>query len=178
MTAAPHSRTHQKERDQIVTNGLPALLIVLAFISLVAATTATQAEPLPTGAIVSAPEDIKFEECWGAPPGGKCAAMSGDHLKPGLFAHRISLPAGYKMPPHVHPTDEQVVVLSGVYHAGFGETFDKSRTTALSAGSFILIPKGAPHFAWTDGETVVHVYAEGPWGMTPVSQDHLKTEKK
>ncbi len=35
------------------------------------------AHRLPAGAIVTRPMDIKWEECWGAPPGGKCAVVAG-----------------------------------------------------------------------------------------------------
>ncbi len=37
------------------------------------------------------------------------------------------------------------------------------------AGSFVVMPKGTHHFAWTKGETVLHVYAFGPWGLTYVN---------
>ena len=162
------------KRDTGYMHGVrPHLRMVGAMVSVLMAasaiSTAAAADAPPAGAIVTVPSEIKWEECWGAPPGGKCAAMAGDHSKSGLFAHRISLPADYDMPPHIHPTDEQVIVLEGVYHAGFGETLDKSKSVALPAGSFLLIPKGAAHFAWTDGPVVVQVYAEGPWGMTPAT---------
>ncbi len=81
------------------------------------------------------------------------------------------------MPPHVHPTTEQVVVLEGIYFAGFGDTVDKRKAVALPAGSFLLIPAGEPHFAWTEGPVVVQVYAEGPWGMRPASRPHEPAEK-
>jgi hypothetical protein len=38
----------------------------------------------------------------------------------------------------------------------------------MTAGSFIVLPKGMPHFASTTGETIIHVYAIGPWGLTYV----------
>lgn len=124
----------------------------------------------PDGAIEIAPGNITWEECWGAPPGGKCALIGGDSSGPGLFAHRIALPGQYTMPPHYHPTVEHVVVLEGVYYAGFGDTFDRSKLKAFPAGSFLRLPANLPHFAWTEGPVVVHVYAEGPWGLTPVKQ--------
>jgi hypothetical protein len=41
------------------------------------------------------------------------------------------MPAGYKIPPHWHPTDENVTVLSGTLGAGMGDKFDKSSASLL-----------------------------------------------
>jgi hypothetical protein len=38
----------------------------------------------------------------------------------------------------------------------------------MPAGSFMVMPKGSPHFASARGETVVQVHAIGPWGLTYV----------
>ena len=55
---------------------------------------------------------------WGpAPPsvpkGAQVAVLSGDPGKSGLYALRLKVPAGYKVPAHTHPTDENITVLSG-----------------------------------------------------------------
>src|SRR5215217_6137359 len=54
---------------------------------------------------------------WGpAPPflpaGAKFALVSGDPGKPGPFEVQLSLPNGYVIAPHWHPTDETVTVKS------------------------------------------------------------------
>ena len=76
---------------------------------------------------------------------------------------------GYRIAPHFHPADEHLVVVSGVFNMGVGGKLDMGATRAMPAGSFMVMPKGVPHFAWAKGETVVHVYAIGPWGLTYVN---------
>lgn len=73
------------------------------------------------------------------------------------------------MPRHKHPTAEQVIVLEGVYHLGFGDVLDRKNGIALPAGSFFVMPAGTAHYAWTESPAVVQVYGEGPWGMMPVT---------
>ncbi|MEW6268984.1 MAG: hypothetical protein AB1689_06760 [Thermodesulfobacteriota bacterium] len=51
---------------------------------------------------------------------------------------------------------------------GLGDEFDASALRAMPAGSFMVMPKGAPHFATASGETIVQVHAIGPWGITYV----------
>ena len=64
---------------------------------------------------------------WGpAPPvvpkGAEVAVLYGDPAKEGQFAMRLKLPAGYHVPPHTHPVDENVTVLSGTFKLGMGDT--------------------------------------------------------
>jgi quercetin dioxygenase-like cupin family protein len=57
----------------------------------------------------------------GLPPGGQVAVVDGDPGKAGPFIMAVKLPAGYKVPPHWHPTDENVVVTSGSLLMGVGD---------------------------------------------------------
>src|SRR4051812_16261197 len=59
------------------------------------------------------------------PPGAKSALLEGDPTKPGLFTMRAWLPAGYKVPPHVHPGVERVTVISGTLYLGEGDKMDE-----------------------------------------------------
>jgi hypothetical protein len=52
---------------------------------------------------------------------------------------------------------------------GTGEIFQEDSLRPMTAGGFMVMPKGAPHFALTKGETILHVYAIGPWGLTYVN---------
>ena len=79
------------------------------------------------------------------------------------------MPDGYKIPPHFHPADEHVIVLQGTFNMGMGDKLDQSASKPLGAGSFAIMPKGQHHYAWTKGETIVQVYAVGPWGLTYVN---------
>jgi quercetin dioxygenase-like cupin family protein len=90
------------------------------------------------------------------------AAVSGDPSAEGKpFVLRIRCPDGAKVPPHWHPTDENMTVLEGTFMIGTGETFDKSKLRPMDAGSFILMPRTMRHFALCRGETVLQVHGIG-----------------
>lgn len=125
------------------------------------------------------PQDIQ----WGAAPpvlpsGAEAAVLFGDPSKEGLFALRLKVPAGYAIPPHTHPVDEVVTVVSGTFKLGMGETADPGAATAFPAGSFFALPPGTAHFAYADEETVVQITTNGPWGLTYVNpeDDPRKTQ--
>jgi quercetin dioxygenase-like cupin family protein len=119
--------------------------------------------------IVLTPEDIRWGACPPAvPPGASCAVIEGSlAAADALFAYRVRMPDNYQIPPHFHPVDEHLIVISGVFNMGHGNK-DLGAPRSMTAGSFIVIPKGMPHFASTKGETIIHVYATGPWGLTYV----------
>ena len=58
----------------------------------------------------------------GLPPGAK---LAGDPNKKGLFTVRLQTPAGYKVPPHTHPTAEHITVISGTFNIGTGDKLMK-----------------------------------------------------
>jgi hypothetical protein len=98
------------------------------------------------------------------------AAIYGDPAKSGPYAFRVRAQAGHSLPPHTHPDERTVTVLSGVYWSGVGETFDESRLQPFPAGSFYVIPAGVPHFsAVLSGEVE---FQEG--GVGPSSHDLVK----
>ena len=47
------------------------------------------------------------------PKGTLIAVLEGDPKKPGMFTIRVKMPAGTRIPPHWHPRQERVTVLSG-----------------------------------------------------------------
>jgi quercetin dioxygenase-like cupin family protein len=117
-----------------------------------------------------APEDIRWGACPPAlPAGASCAVIEGSLGAPNaLFAYRLRMPDNYRIPAHFHPADEHLVVINGVFNLGHGDKLKLDATRAMPAGSFLVLPKGMRHFAWTKGETIVQVYAIGPWGLTYV----------
>lgn len=121
--------------------------------------------------IIIKPHEIKWGDCPPViPPGAQCAVIEGDTAAPNaLFAYRLKMPDNFRIPPHFHPADEHVLVISGILNVGTGNRVDIAATHSLSPGGFMVMPKGASHFAWTKGETIVHVYAIGPWGLTYVN---------
>jgi quercetin dioxygenase-like cupin family protein len=62
------------------------------------------------------------------PAGAKMAVVSGDPSKAELFLIELSMPNGYKIPPHFHPTDEVVEVKEGTFLVGMGDTLDPKKT--------------------------------------------------
>jgi quercetin dioxygenase-like cupin family protein len=120
---------------------------------------------------------------WGpAPPvlptGAQAAVLYGDPSKEGQFALRVKLPSGYHVPPHTHPVQENVTVISGTFKLGMGETADEQHVDAMPAGSFISLPPGMAHYVYFDEETVIQINTEGPWGLNYLNpeDDPRKTQ--
>jgi quercetin dioxygenase-like cupin family protein len=151
--------------------------LLLLAVAMLCTTTVYAQEPTNPAAtalnshIMLTSEEIKWGECPPAiPPGAQCALIEGDpKVANVLFAFRVKMPDNYRIAPHFHPTDEHLVVLSGVFNMGLGDKLDTGASRAMEAGSFMVMPKGTHHFAWTKGETVIQVYALGPWGLTYVN---------
>ena len=117
--------------------------------------------------IMLMPGDLKWGEAPPSlPPGAQLAVLDGDPGKAGLFTVRVKFPDGYKVPPHMHPTDEHLSVVSGTLKAGIGAKWDDASMHALTAGSYAKMPKGTNHFVAAQGETVVQITAMGPFAVT------------
>src|SRR5690348_1456523 len=77
-----------------------------------------------TAASPAQAKGMKWMDATGAglPAGAKMAVVSGDPSKSGPFVVRIKMPANYTVPPHHHPTDEIVrVVSAGSLSYGMGD---------------------------------------------------------
>lgn len=111
---------------------------------------------------------------WGAPPpvfekGMSFTVVSGDPSKPGLYVVRAKMPAGYKIAPHWHPTDEHVTVLSGTMAVGMGEKFDEASMKTLPVESYALLPAGMRHFAMAKTAATIQIHGQGPFVLTYVN---------
>ena len=102
----------------------------------------------------------------GLPAGAKFAVLNGDPSKEGLFTIRATMPAGYKIPAHWHPTTESVTVIEGTLYIGMGEKLDESKATALTAGGFAALPGKSGHFAFSKDGVTIQVHAMGPFAIT------------
>ena len=100
------------------------------------------------------------------PPGALIAVVSGDPTAPGEFTLLVSMPNGYRLPPHFHPSDEHVEVREGALLVGTGDVLDPKRTQALVAGDSATAPEGMPHFSIARGRTVVSATFMGPFTIT------------
>jgi quercetin dioxygenase-like cupin family protein len=120
--------------------------------------------------LVSSSKDVK----WGAAPpslpkGAMMAVMAGDPSATGPVAVRLKMPAGYKIPAHWHPTDEQVTVLSGTLALGMGDKLDETKGQTLRAGGFGIAPAHMNHYAWTRTGAVIQINLMGPFAITYVN---------
>ena len=118
---------------------------------------------------------------WGPPPpvlpaGAKMAVVSGDPGKAEMYAVRLQIPAGYKIAPHWHPTDEHVTVLSGTFGLGMGETFGQVKD--LPAGSYALLPANMRHYAMAVTPATVQVDGMGPFAINYVNAADDPSKKK
>src|SRR5262245_26281416 len=104
---------------------------------------------------------------WGpAPPvlpkGAMFALISGNPTAAGPFTIRLKLPAGYKIAPHWHPTDENVTVISGTFALGMGDKFDESSMKSLPQGGYGMLPAEMRHYAMAKTAAIVQVHGTGP----------------
>ena len=111
---------------------------------------------------------------WGpAPPllpaGAQIAVLAGDPTKAAPYTVRLRFPANYTVPPHFHPEDENVAVVSGELFMQMGKTMNRATAMGLAPGGFALMPAGAPHSAFTKTETTILLYGIGPVEFTYVN---------
>jgi quercetin dioxygenase-like cupin family protein len=111
---------------------------------------------------------------WGAPPpvfpsGAKFAVIAGDPAATGLVTVRFEMPAGYKIPPHFHPTDEHVTVLKGSFSLGMGNVIDKAHSLTLTAGGYAVAMANMHHYAYTTTGATIQVHMQGPFAITYVN---------
>jgi quercetin dioxygenase-like cupin family protein len=100
------------------------------------------------------------------PKGGQTAVLLGDPTKAGeVVVVRVKFPANYVVPPHTHPYDETVTVMSGSVGFGMGEKLEKTGELA-KAGNFHALPAKHAHFVWTGNEeAILQVQYIGPAGI-------------
>jgi hypothetical protein len=103
------------------------------------------------------------------PSGAKMAVISGDPGKAAPFTVELSMPDGYRIPPHFPPTDEALEVKQGTFLVGMGDSLDLAKTKAMKVGDKGQVPAKAHHYAATKGATIVSVTAMGPFAMTYVN---------
>ena len=113
------------------------------------------------------PSDVKWRPLR---PGAEIAVVSGDPDKAGApFVMRMRYQGVVRVPPHWHPTDEHITVISGTFMVGMGEQFDESSATELAAGGYAFVPTKMAHYAWSKGDTLVQVHGIGPFAINYVN---------
>jgi quercetin dioxygenase-like cupin family protein len=137
-------------------------------------------------ALIAAPASAQVksgQEAWGPSPAGlpagaQAAVLAGDPMKAGLFIIRVKFPAGYTVPPHFHPTGENVTVLSGDVAIGMGDKVSQASDAKLQAGDFISLKPGMHHYAVSRGGGVIQISSEGPFTITYVNPADDPRRKK
>jgi quercetin dioxygenase-like cupin family protein len=100
------------------------------------------------------------------PPGARLAVVSGDPTSPGESTIEVSMPNGYRLPPHFHPSYEHVEVRQGTLLIGMGDRLDVKKTLALATGDSATAPAGMHHYSIAKGPTVLSVTFMGPYTIT------------
>ena len=152
------------------------VVIVLLFAALNAESAGSQVSPqhgvVPMRAMAPGGTGTWIEKVWGDPS-----------VPDAAFVFRIHNELGFVVLPHVHPTDENIVVVRGSWALGMGRRFDRSALVPLELGAFGFVSKTMAHFAWAKAETVVQVHGVGPFVSTLVDSiyeltDHGVIEKQ
>jgi len=109
------------------------------------------------------------EAQWGpAPPmipkGAQIAVLSGNPMAATPYTVRLKFPANYAIQAHSHPTDENVVIVSGALTFGMGDKLAKKAggNKTLSPGGYALMPANMNHYAFTTSPTTIVLYGVGP----------------
>lgn len=150
------------------TRWIPALLL---FVAAVAGTAGGPALAEPAMAapgskiLMITPDQLQWQQGPQAIPGSMVTVLDGDPKKAGFFVMRLKLPAGAKIPPHVHENVERVTVISGKINLAMGDR--QENPTAIPAGGYFSIQPNVLHNAWVDEETVLQIATMGPWTFKP-----------
>ena len=108
------------------------------------------------------------------PKGAQIAVMHGDPFKKNLFALRLKMPDGYRIPAHWHTQDEELTILSGTFQLAMGD--DNSDVHALDAGAYHFLPGKMHHSATAKGDVVLELHGMGPFDIHYVNpaEDPMK----
>jgi quercetin dioxygenase-like cupin family protein len=135
-----------------------AHLVAASLGFLVAPGAVAQSSPGPASPRWSVPTTL--------PTSARVAVVRGDPTRPVETTFLISMPNGYRIPPHFHPGYAHVEVREGTLLVGMGDKLDRKRTRALTAGDSATVPAGMHHFWIASGPTVVSLTFVGPFTIT------------
>ena len=132
----------------------------------------------PASHVIVAPASITWGDAPPSlPPGSKMAVLAGDPSKPGPFVIRAQVPAGYKVPPHWHPTDENLTILSGTVALGMGDTWDESKMQSVASGGVVVLPAEMRHSFMARTASTFQVHGMGPFAVNYVNPSDDPSKK-
>ncbi|MBI4263174.1 MAG: DUF4440 domain-containing protein [Acidobacteria bacterium] len=124
----------------------------------------------PEEHVMVAPGTLKWDAAPPSlPPGARMAVVSGDPTQAQPFVLRAQVPAGYQVPPHWHPTTENITVLSGTVALGMGEQFDQGKLMDLPSGSYAAVPGEMRHFFMAKSAATFQIHGMGPFAINYVN---------
>ncbi|MCH8492159.1 MAG: cupin domain-containing protein [Idiomarina sp.] len=123
------------------------------------------------GHMMITPDELKWGPVASMGEGAEIAFIEGDLSSEEPFTFRLRLADGYRILPHIHPAYERLTVLYGTLHFAHGEYFDESATHELPPGSVAIMPPGDPMFGYAEGETIIQLHGNGPWGIEYINPD-------
>jgi hypothetical protein len=104
----------------------------------------------------------------GLPSGSRFAVVSGNPTKAGMFTIQARLPADYAVPPHWHPGNEKVKVLSGKLHYGMTGKLDMASAKTLNPRHWVTMKAKMNHWVHAPVATTIEVTGTGPFAITYV----------
>lgn len=95
---------------------------------------------------------------------GDVEILYGDPERDGEpFVMRVHELPGSIVPPHSHPVDEHITVVSGSWFFALGQEFDRKALTEIKAGGYAFAPKGSWMFGYCPDGAIVQVHGVGPF---------------
>ncbi len=110
-------------------------------------------------------------------PGADVAVLQGDPKAKGTFTIRIHARAGTTIPPHSHPTDENITVLSGSVRIGMGSRIDNAHTRKMASDAFVTLPKDTEHYIACQTDCTIQIHGDAPFVVNFVNNDRPREDK-
>jgi hypothetical protein len=99
--------------------------------------------------------------------GWEMAPAVGDPSKAGAYyAYFLKAPTGTQVAPHFHGNTENVLIISGTFLVGIGDTMNVAAMKPLGPGSVVSIPGGLHHYAMAKSPVLIEISGIGPDSLT------------
>jgi quercetin dioxygenase-like cupin family protein len=138
----------------------PSVWLLFCLLIVARSANTVQADESVSGFVHFQSADVPYEADPDIPELGY-VVLSGDPKEAGIYVVRLKIPPGLTFPPHHHDQDRYVTVISGVWAFGRGYSGECEDTLPLTAGAYVIHPKGAVHFDGACGEEAVEVQIIG-----------------
>jgi quercetin dioxygenase-like cupin family protein len=146
------------------------IFLTLSALAIAAPAAAKKAAHAPAKKAAAAPAELKWMDGPpGLPAGATFAVKKGNPEGKGAFTIGIRMPAGYSVPPHWHPSDEHVTLVSGKLAYGMSDRMNRTAATGLSAGASVVMKAKEHHWVMSADGAEVEVSAVGPFKIAYVN---------